>query len=226
MTIEAVSFPMGGVSLSLRGALATPASVGRHGALVVVHEWWGLNDEIKAQAERFAGEGFLALAVDLYGGESTDRAERALELSSAMKTADAMLIIQAAVSWLASHERSNGKVGVTGFCLGGAMALAAASNVDGLCAVVPFYGVPREDFIHPERMKAPIQGHYAKVDAFVSPERPPSIAARVREAGGSMEAFFYDGGHAFLRNDPATYHEESAVLAWSRATKFLREHLA
>lgn len=210
----------------MQAFLAEPAAEGRRGSLLVVHEWWGLNGEIEEQARRFAAEGFLTLAVDLYDGEVTTDAARAMELVNKLQTATAMVQLQAAQTWLSTHPRSNGRVGVTGFCLGGAMALAAAGNVKGLSAVVPFYGTPREDFLRPEKMRAPIQGHYAKQDPFVAPERPPAIAERVRAAGGSMELFFYDANHAFMRKgDPQAYHEESARLAWSRATAFLHEKL-
>lgn len=208
-----------------RAVLAAPEGEGKRGALVVIHEWWGLNDEIIKQAERFAGMGLLALAVDLYKGEVTDRPERAMQLSGAMKTQEAMEVVQAAVRWLASRPSSNGKVGVTGFCLGGAMALAAAANVEGLSAILPFYGTPKDEFLHYDRMRAPIQGHYAKNDTFVSSERAAQVRDRVNAAGGQMELFFYDAGHAFLRDDPSAYHAESAALALSRAEAFLRKEL-
>lgn len=224
MKREMITFgiPGGGTA---RAALALPDGSDKHGAIVIAHEWWGLNEEIQKQAERFAAEGFLALAVDLYGGQVTDDAARAMELSSSVKTMEAMKVIEGAVNTLSAHPRSNGRIGVTGFCLGGAMTLAAAANVEGLSAALPFYGTPKDEFLHVDRMKMPIQGHYAKDDPFVSAERAAAIRDRVNAAGGRMEVFFYDGGHAFMRDDPSTYHEASAKLAWSRAIAFLRENL-
>jgi carboxymethylenebutenolidase len=222
--VEAIDLDLGD-GPSARAELAAPAGDGACGALVVVHEWWGLNDEIRGQTRRFAAEGFLALAVDLYAGEVTDRADRAIELVTAMKTQHAMRVVDAAARWLTGHPRSKGKVGVTGFCLGGAMALAAAANVEGLSAILPFYGTPKDEFLQYDRMRAPIQGHYAKEDPFVSAERITRIHERVNAAGGRMDLFFYDGGHAFLRDDPGTHHAESAAIAWPRAIAFLRAHL-
>jgi carboxymethylenebutenolidase len=219
-----VTFPVDGHDV--RGALALPAGDGRAGAVIIAHEWYGLNDEIRDQASHFAAEGFVALAVDLYGGEVTDRADRAFELSNAMKTIDAMGVIDGARHYLAAHPRSNGKVGVTGFCLGGAMAVCAAANVSGLSCALPFYGMGRDEHLHVEKMTCPIQGHYAAEDAFVNADRVRSVAERVNAAGGRFEAFFYEGGHAFLRrSDPTTYHEPSATLAWGRAIAFLGREL-
>lgn len=196
------------------------------GSLVIVHEWWGLNDDIRRLAGRFAAEGLLACAVDLYGGRSTTDASEALGLSSELDTRHAVEVVRAAREALLAHPRSNGKVGVTGFCLGGAMTLAAACNVPGLDAALPFYGTPKDQYLELSGVKARIQGHYAKVDPFVSFERVTSIVDKARAAGVSFELFAYDAGHAFMREgDPNAYHEPSATLAWQRATAFLRETL-
>ncbi|MFO0613846.1 MAG: dienelactone hydrolase family protein [Polyangiaceae bacterium] len=211
---------------STSGDLAVPAGDGKHGALVVIHEWWGLNDDTRRLAARFADEGFLALAVDIYHGPVTSEPSEAMRLSSEMKTENALEDIRAAVAFLAAHPRSNGRAAVTGFCLGGAVALAAAFQVDGLSAAIPFYGIPRADFVDFAKKTPPIQGHYASKDTFVDAERTRAIAEGVRAAGGSFELFVYEANHAFMRaGDPAAYDEASAKLAWSRAVPFLRSHI-
>lgn len=192
--------------------------------LVVCHEWWGLNDDIRAQCERFAAEGFVALAPDLYGAPPTDDPEQAMKRSMALRTEDAMDRVARCVRELAT--RTGRKVGVTGFCLGGAMSFAAAASVDGISAAVPFYGNARADYMVASRMRCPIQAHFAEKDPFARAEPAVNLARDVRAAGGHMELHFYEGGHAFMRErDPAAYHAPSATLAWSRAMEFLRREL-
>lgn len=207
------------------GALAVPDRQ-RSPGLVICHEWWGLNDDMRAMAERFADEGFLSLAVDLYGGRVTDDQNEAALLSNELRTPDAMKVVQAACDYLAGHPRGTGKVGVTGFCLGGAMALAAACNVEGLGAVLPFYGLPRAEYASWSRCKAPIQGHFATHDGFVTPERVTAAHVAALAAGAKFELHFYDAGHAFMRKgDAQAYDAAAAELAWSRATEFLHRFL-
>ncbi len=206
--------------------LLLPEGDARVPGIVVVHEWWGINDDIRRLLARFAAEGIAALAVDLYGGRSTTDAAQAMELANEMKTTRALEIMAAGVELLASHPRSTGKVAVTGFCLGGGMALVAAFNVPTLSAAVPFYGTGRDEYCNAWQTKVPILGHYSKPDSFVSIERARKIAQAVNDAGGSFELCEYDAGHAFMREaDPSAYHEPSAKLAWDRTLTFLRRHL-
>lgn len=213
----------GGIAV---GALAVPAGEGPAPAVVIVHEWWGLNDDMRRVATRLASEGFIALAVDLYGGRAATRPEEALELMQALRTPEAMKVIGAGVTSLRTMPRSNGKVGITGFCLGGAMTLAAACQVSGIDAAAPFYGIPKPEYADYSRVRVPIQGHFGKKDGSIPVERPEAVAAAVRAGGGEMELFLYDAGHAFLREgDPHAYDAESAKLAWSRMLTFFRERL-
>jgi carboxymethylenebutenolidase len=194
--------------------------------LIVVHEWWGVNEDIRDQAVRFSREGFTALVPDLYFGKTASAADQAEKLSSEMKTSVSMQIIGAAVRALATDPRTTGRVGVTGFCLGGAMALAAACTIPGLLAAVPFYGTPRDEFIRFSKETPPIQGHYAKEDVWVDADRVERIRKSALDAGATFEIYFYDAGHAFLRRgDPTVYDAPSADAAWGRAAAFLRRHL-
>ena len=181
---------------------------------------------MKRMAARFAAEGFIALAVDLYDGRVATDAPEAMQLSSALKTPDAVRIIAAAAEALRALPRSNGRVAVTGFCLGGAMAIAAACGVPGLAAAVPFYGIPRAEYVDWSRCEAPILGHYGAKDPIIAAERPQALADAARAAGRSFELHLYDAGHAFMREaDDAVYDAPSAAQAWERTVAFLRERL-
>jgi carboxymethylenebutenolidase len=222
--IQALDFTAG--DRTIHGALALPEGDAPAGAVILVHEWYGLNDDMRRLAGRFAAEGFLALAVDLYDGRVATDAPEAMKLSSGLKTPDAVRIIAAAAETLRSLPRSNGRVAVTGFCLGGAMALAAACAVPGLAAAVPFYGIPKPEYVDWSRCEAPILGHYGAKDPMIAMERPQAMADAARAAGRSFTLHFYDAGHAFMREgDPDAYDAPSASQAWERTVAFLRERL-
>jgi carboxymethylenebutenolidase len=222
--IQALDFTAG--DRTIHGALALPEGDAPAGAVILVHEWYGLNDDMRRLAGRFAAEGFLALAVDLYDGRVATDASEAMKLSSGLKTPDAVRIIAAAAETLRSLPRSNGRVAVTGFCLGGAMALAAACAVPGLAAAVPFYGIPKPEYVDWSRCEAPILGHYGAKDPMIAMERPQAMADAARAAGRSFTLHFYDAGHAFMREgDPDAYDAPSASQAWERTVAFLRERL-
>jgi carboxymethylenebutenolidase len=192
----------------------------------VAHEWWGLNDDVRSLCERFAGEGFVALAPDLYHGEHTTDATRAAQLMQELETPKAMEDLAATVAALRAHPRCNGNVGIVGFCMGGAMSFAAAASVEGIRCAVPFYGIPVAPYWDAARLRVPIQAHFAKHDGWAKPERAAKMRDEVDARGGSMELFVYDANHAFMRaGDPAVYSAESAALAWPRAVGFLHAHL-
>ncbi len=206
---------------AVAGELALPSGSAK-GALIVVHEWWGINVDIRGLCERFAAEGYAALAVDLFGGRSTSDANEAARLMNEMKTEDAVEIMRGAVEPLKQH----GKVGVTGFCLGGGMTIAAANNVQGLSAAVAFYGVPREDFQNFGAQTVPILGHYGKTDGFIPAEKATAMRDKAVAAGASFELHLYDAGHAFMRaHDEGVYDAPSAKLAWDRTLAFFGQKL-
>lgn len=208
------------------GELAVPESSGPAPGVIVVHEWHGLVDSVRVIAERFATEGFVALAPDLYHGEIATDDARAAELMRQLSTSVAMEDIAAAVRTLKESPQSNKKVGVVGFCMGGAVAFAAAVAVDDIQCAVPFYGIPIEAYWDPSKVRVPIQAHFAKTDNWAKAEKAAEFAKALEARGGSMELHVYDAGHAFMRaGDPAVYHPESAGLAWARTLEFLRRHL-
>ena len=141
-TIESTFITFESKGEPIVGALAVPAGEQRVGGIIVVHEWWGLTPHIRDIAGRWAAAGFVALAPDLYRGEIADDAERAQKLMTALPRERALADIAAAVATLRAHPRCNGKVLITGYCMGGSLSLRAACDVRGLVGVVPFYGMP------------------------------------------------------------------------------------
>ena len=219
-------FAFSAAGRTVTGALALPKGDAPAGALVIAHEWYGLNDDMKHMAARFAAEGFIALAVDLYDGRVAADTTEAMQLSGALDTRDAVRVIAAAADALRALPSSNGKVGVTGFCLGGAMAIAAACGAPGLAAAVPFYGTPNPEYVDWSRCEAALLGHYGMHDPIIPMERPRALADAATAAGRSFALHFYDAGHAFMREgDANVYHAPSAALAWERTAAVLRAHL-
>jgi len=205
------------------GALAVPAGSEPAPAVVVIQEWWGLNEQIQGIADRLAGEGFVALVPDLYHGKlATDRDE-ASHLMSTLDWKRAMDDLAGAVEHLRAHPRSTGKVAVVGFCMGGALSFAAACQIRGLAAVVPFYGVPGD--VDYGKVDAPILAHFSKTDDWATPERGEAIRDRIVKQGGSMELHLYDAEHAFMNERrPEVYAPAAAAQAWDRTIAFLRQH--
>lgn len=208
-------------------SVAIPKGEGPHPAILICHEWWGLNDDMRRIAERFAAEGFLAVALDFYEGKSTADVGEAMQLVMQMKTDHALLVTKAAVEMLKADPRCSGRIAITGFCLGGAMAIGAICNVAGIVAAVPFYGLPMPKYLNWQNVRGPILGHYAQTDAHVPAEKVQAVVEQARSAGVTFECHFYSGSHGFMRrSDAQIYHPESADLAWNRTLAFLKNHAA
>jgi carboxymethylenebutenolidase len=192
--------------------------------VVVVHEWWGLNEAFTALAGRFANAGFTVIAPDFYEGRIATDAASAGALMQAMKTERAMEIVAASCAELS--RRTDRKVGVTGFCMGGALAFAAATSLDGIACAVPFYGIPRADYFDPTKVRCPIQAHFAKEDDWAQPDRARAFAETVQGRGGAMELHVYDAGHAFMREgDPSVFSPDQSAIAWDRSLAYLHAQL-
>ena len=204
-----------------KGYLAE-AGKGKPG-LIVIQEWWGLNDQIKRVADRFAAAGYNALAPDLYQGRVTQKPDEANHLMSGLDFVGASdQDIAGAVTYLASISR---KVGVTGFCLGGALTIAACARVPGIACGVPYYGVPPAALADPATIKVPIQGHFANTDDWCTPQVVDEFEKAMTQAGNKPEVFSYDAAHAFFKEDGAAYNEAAAKKAWERTMAFLGSHL-
>lgn len=208
------------------GVIAEPAGAARVGAVVLIQEWWGLNDHIRSLVDRLATAGFVVLAPDLYHGKVTTSAEEAGKLMGALDFAAAVDEVAGAVAFLAGHARSNGKVGVTGFCLGGALTFATAIHVPQVAAAVPFYGIPDVDAAEWAKVRAPIQAHFAAHDDWAKPAGAEAVRAELAKHGKTMELFVYDAQHAFVNDTRPEVHDAAAARqAWDRMVEFFRRHL-
>jgi carboxymethylenebutenolidase len=208
------------------GELVAPEGSGRAPAVVLIQEWWGLNGQIRDVAQKLANEGFVVAMPDLYHGRWTVDAEEAAKLMNALDWGRAMDEIAGAAALLASHPRSNGHVGVVGFCLGGALAFAAATRVPELEAVVPYYGLPPAGSVDYTKVTAPILAHFASNDEWARADLARALEGEMKGRGQAMELHVYEAGHAFsheARKD--VYVPEAAALAWSRTVAFLHQHL-
>jgi carboxymethylenebutenolidase len=203
--------------------LALPKADGRYPAVVVIQEYWGVNDQIKGVCDKWAGEGFIAIAPDIYDGKIAANAEEAGAMMKSLDRAKALETISAAVEKVRAHASSTGKVAVTGYCLGGAFALAAAASVRGLSAIVPFYGMPpTADW---DKVEAPIQMHVAMHDNWVTVDGAKKLQATLAEHGKQMQVHFYDAQHAFCNERrPEVYAPDACREAWHRAVTFVKSH--
>ncbi len=217
---------------SIQAYLAEPAaSAAEAPGLVVVQEWWGLNDQIKGVADRFAAAGYRALVPDLYRGKSTVAAAEAEHLMTNLNFADAAgQDVRGAVQYLKAR---GGKVGVTGYCMGGALTLLALVNVPEVDAAVAWYGFPPLEYIDATQIKAPLMGHYAIDDVPFPIATVDRLEEKLRAAKVNFEFHRYKAQHAFANETqvganklPITeYNAEAAALAWTRTLSFLHRHL-
>jgi carboxymethylenebutenolidase len=202
-----------------QGYLATPSDRKGPGVLVI-QEYWGLVDHIKDVADRFAREGFVALAPDLFHGEATRSPDQAGKMLMALNIAEAGKDMRGAGDALLTND-------AVGFCMGGQLALfAAQEHPDKIAAAVDFYGVHPNVKIDPAKLSVPVLAHFAKRDEYVKEEDARSLVQRLESAGKEVEAYFYDAGHAFFNDQrPEAYDRASAEQAWERTLRFLREEL-
>ena len=216
---------------SVSGYLAEPAAGANAPGVVVIQEWWGLNDQIRGVADRMAAAGYRALVPDLYRGKTALEANEAEHLMNNLDFGDAA---GQDVRGAAAHLKAGGsrKVGVTGFCMGGALTLLAAVNVPEADAAVVWYGYPPLEFIDPKKIKAPLMAHWATEDQAFPIGKVDELEKKLRAAGASFEFHRYQAKHAFA-NETADekklailkYNPEAAKLAWSRTMDFFAKHL-
>lgn len=226
---ETVQFPSNGDSAS--GYLARPAS-GVGPGVLVLQEWWGLVPQIKGVCDRLAGEGFTALAPDLFHGELAGHTEmdKASKLMMQLPADRAARDMSAAVGFLCGHEAVRGDaVGVVGFCMGGGLALRIAA-IEGprIAAAVPYYGAPFDNPPDWSGLSAPVLGHYAENDAFFGPGPVKELEAALQSMGKDVTLQVYPGtGHAFANEENAlgTYDEAAAREAWEQTLRFLHDKL-
>lgn len=225
MAGQMVEFPSNGGTTG--GYLATPAA-GKGPGVIVIQEWWGLVPHIKDVCDRFAGEGFVALAPDLYHGKTTTSPDEAGKLMMALQIDEAEKDLRGAINFLLNHEATTGeKAGTVGFCMGGALSLYTATKNPQVGACVVFYG--GHPNVHPDlpNLQAPVLGVYAERDGFVTPDSVRELERKLKELGKSVEMHIYpDVDHGFFNDTrPTVYNEAAAKDAWQRVLKFFSEHL-
>lgn len=225
-----ISFPVNGTEAD--GYLSTPDG-GSGPGLLVLQEWWGLDPGIKSSCDRLAGEGFVALAPDLYHGELAEHTEmdKAGELMNSLPPDRAARDMSGAVDHLLGLDAVTGdRVGVVGFCMGGLLALMiSALEGDRVAATVPFYGAPiGEGEPDWSGLTAKVEGHFAENDDFFPPDAVKDLEARLRDQGKDVSFTVYPGtGHAFAsgHNALGTQDDDAGGKAWSAALDFLRANL-
>jgi carboxymethylenebutenolidase len=219
-----VAIPFGG-DMVLAGSLALPAA-GKGPAILLIHEWWGLNDQIKAVAAEFAALGYVALAVDLFGAPAATTPDAAQKLTAGIDAARATAALVAAVDWLRRHGRSTGKVGTVGWCFGGGWSLntALATPVD---AAVIYYGNVRKTAAQLAPLTAPVLGHFGTLDKNINAEMVAGFEQAAAAAGKAdlLTLYWYEADHAFANPTGARYDVADAQLAWDRTVDFFKQHL-
>lgn len=212
---------------TVKGYLAVPAS-GRGRGVIVLQEWWGLVDHIRDVCDRFAREGFVALAPDLFRGESTADPDEAGRLMAELEIPRAARDLDGAVTALLSHDAVDGpKVGAIGFCMGGQLALYAATRNRRIGAVADFYGVHPKVALDLSGLEAPVLGVFAENDGFVTLEVVRKLEADLRGAGKRARFTIHPGvDHAFFNDSrPDVYDAQAAARAWADTLAFFRAEL-
>jgi carboxymethylenebutenolidase len=192
-------------------------------SVVVLQEWWGLNDQIKGVANRLAEAGYRALVPDLYKGKVTLEAAEAEHLMGHLDFGDAATQdIRGAVQYLKENTL---KVALLGFCMGGALSILAAVHVKEVDAVVCWYGIPPQEAADPSTIKIPLQGHFAQEDEHFTPAQVDVLESRLKEGNVPYEIHRYQADHAFGNETGDRHDPEAANLAWQRTFDFLAKHI-
>ncbi|WP_169544493.1 dienelactone hydrolase family protein [Sneathiella aquimaris] len=209
---------------SVSAALALPDG-GPAPAVMLIHEWWGLNDQIKSVAAEFAKSGYVALAVDLYGGNVATDPEEARKYMQATEAKEATETLQKWNGWLRGHQATTNHLGTVGWCFGGGWSLNAsiASPVD---ATVVYYGNVTRSPEELAKLQGPVQGHFATQDKWINQEMVDGFVANMKQAGQKdPEIYWYEADHAFANPSGGRYDQEDAQLSWQRTQAFLKMHL-
>ena len=217
---------------SVNGYLAEPADQSHAPGVVVIQEWWGLDSEVKAVADRLAKSGYRALVPDLYRGKLALEAKEAEHLMGDLNFGDAAgQDIRGAVQ----HLKATGskKVAVTGFCMGGALTVLSACHVPELDGTVVWYGYPPLEYVDAKAITKPMMAHWASHDDFFAISGVDQLDTKLTEANIQHEFYRYDAKHAFANPKadsrgmpPLQYNEAAANLAWERTMAFLKKNLA
>jgi carboxymethylenebutenolidase len=223
---EEVTFPANGVTG--QGYLALPEGPGPHRGVVVIQEWWGLDDHIKDVTRRFAAEGYAALAPDLYHGQIADEPDDAQRLVMELQIPVATAEMAGAAVYLAGRDDvAPRKVGAIGFCMGGSLALLLAARSRDVGAVASFYGgrpLAADDL---ERIAAPVLAIFGERDAGIPPERHAELDTTLTARGVPHSIYVYPGApHAFFNDTRShSYRPEASNDAWARTLAWFDKYL-
>jgi carboxymethylenebutenolidase len=216
---------------SVEGYLAEPTNKADAPGVVVIQEWWGLDAEVKAVADRLAKVGYRALVPDLYRGKLALEANEAQHLMGGLNFGDAASQdIRGAVQYL--KATGSQKVAVTGFCMGGALTVLSACNVPELDGTIVWYGYPPLEYVDAQKINKPMMAHWASHDEFFAISGVDQLEEKLKAAGTNYEFYRYDTKHAFANPKadsrglpPLKYDEQAAQLAWDRTLEFLKKNL-
>ena len=213
---------------TVKGILYTPTGKGPFPAIIVIHEWWGLNDWVKEQASKLADQGYEALAIDLYRGKVATTPDEAHEIMRGVPEDRANRDLQAAFDFLASQPNvKKNRIGAIGWCMGGGYSLDVALLEPALAADVINYGHLATDPDTLKKINAPILGIFGAQDKGITPDDVHKFESQMKQLGKTIEIKIYDdAGHAFENpNNKAGYRPADAADAWQRTVKFLSENL-
>jgi carboxymethylenebutenolidase len=223
---ETVSYKSGADTVS--GYLALPEGGGKHPAIIVIHEWWGLNDWVKEQAQKYAGHGYVALAVDLYRGQVAATPDEAHILSRGLPDDRGLRDLEAAFAHLSSRpDVDAGKIGAIGWCMGGGWSIKLAEDQPKLTAFVVNYGFLPTDPALIAKIQAPMLGNFGAEDKGIPPDSVRAFESAMKAAGKTVDIEIYDGaGHAFQNpNNKAGYRPETTADADKRIDAFFQKYL-
>jgi len=212
---------------SVPGYLSLPEGEGTHPGVVVIQEWWGLNDQIKGVADRLAEHGFIALVPDLYHGQVAEEPDEARKLVMELNREQAMKEIEGAIEYLVRHPQVEPKkAGIIGFCMGGGLAAIGAFTGQFVGAAVVYYGNPPLDLMDNE-VAAPLLGLYGENDKSIPLDRVEEFRRRLQEQGQDNEIIVYpNAGHAFANEErKGTFNREATDDAWQRTVDWFKRYL-
>lgn len=207
--------------------VAWPAGNASAPALIMVHEWWGLEAEIRDMARKLSRQGYVVIIPDLYHGRAAQDPERAHELMRGLEDSRVSGELDAARAWLRGQPRcEKSRIGVIGFCMGGGYALRFALRGGDLAAAVMFYGAPETDVDKLAGLKAPLLGHFGGEDEGIGADRVDAFRSALQKAGKVAEIHVYRGaGHAFMNESRPSFHPDAARVAWARTLAFFQKYL-
>ena len=203
---------------------AKPAAGDKAPGIVVLQEWWGLNDQIKGVADRLAAAGYRALVPDLYRGKVTLDAAEASHLMTGLDFKDAATQdVRGAAQYL---KKGSAKVAAIGFCMGGALTVLAAMYVPETDAVSSWYGVPPPEAGDPSKIRVPVQCHVALKDQHFTPASMDAFESKLKAGNVPHDFYRYDANHAFGNETGANHDAAAAKLAWQRTLDFLKKQIS